>query len=68
MQYNTTLICTLLYTKNIFLFSILIYSSIFIVLEGKLTKYQQIHPDTALAAEQMCAILFAFVMETLWYL
>ena len=44
---------TLIQKKTIFLFSIVIYSSISVVLEVKLTKYQQTHPDTAPAAQQM---------------
>ena len=42
-----------MHTKLIFLFLILIYSFIFMVLEVRLTKYQQIHPDTTPAAQHM---------------
>ena len=41
-----------LHKKTIFLFSILIYSSICLLLEVRLTKYQMIHPDKTPAAQQ----------------
>ena len=33
----------------------------------KLTKYQQIHPDIAPAAQQMFTFLFTYLMEPLLY-
>ena len=38
-----------------------------IVLELRLTKYQQIHPNTTPAAQQMFTFLFTFVIEALLY-
>ena len=63
-QHNTTLISTLLYRRkpySYFNFDIVIYI-IFIVLEVRLFNYQQIHPDSVPAAQQM----FTSVMEALW--
>ena len=44
---------------------ILKYSSVFRVLGVRLTKYQQLHPDIAPAAQQMFTFLFTYVLEPL---
>ena len=35
------------------------------MLRVRLTKYQQMHPDTALAAQQMFTSLFTYLLEAL---
>ena len=64
-QHDMTLISTFLYSRkpySYFNVDIVIYI-IFIVLEVRLINYQQIHPDSVPAAQQM----FTFVMAALWY-
>ena len=54
---------TFMHRKTIFLFTMLKYSSVFIVLWVRLTKYQQIHPYTAPAAQQTLTSLFTYLLE-----
>ena len=66
VEHNTVSISILLHAQeNHVIILILKYSTIFIVLGVRLTNYQQIHPDTSPAAQQMFTSLLTYLFGQL---